>query len=78
MGFLRRCIEEKFVTEGIVLRGPAGSGKSALIKVHRSEKKNQRENGDFIIISCFMDKIFGSKQLGHEANSLLVPHEGPV
>lgn len=33
VGFLRRCVEEKLVMEGILLRGPAGSGKSALIKV---------------------------------------------
>lgn len=33
VGFLRRCIEEKLVVDGILLRGPAGSGKSALMKV---------------------------------------------
>lgn len=33
MGFMKRCIEEKLVVDGILLRGPAGSGKSALMKV---------------------------------------------
>lgn len=33
VGFLQRCIDEKLVMEGILLRGPAGSGKSALVKV---------------------------------------------
>lgn len=33
VGLLRRSIEEKIVMEGILLRGPTGSGKSALIEV---------------------------------------------
>ncbi|CAN0360994.1 unnamed protein product, partial [Ectocarpus sp. 8 AP-2014] len=37
VGFLQRCIDEKLVMEGILLRGPAGSGKSALVKVFVSE-----------------------------------------
>ncbi|CAN0165613.1 unnamed protein product [Scytosiphon promiscuus] len=37
VGFLRRCIEEKLVVDGILLRGPAGSGKTALMKLFLSE-----------------------------------------
>lgn len=33
MGYLRRSIEERLVMGGLVFIGPAGSGKSALLKV---------------------------------------------
>ncbi|CAM9455538.1 unnamed protein product [Ascophyllum nodosum] len=37
MGYLNRCLEEKTVTENLLLHGPAGCGKSALVKVFLSE-----------------------------------------
>ena len=69
MGFLRRCIEEKFVTEGIVLRGPAGSGKSALIKVlteHAKEKKKsvKYKFRMYVQVRSFLDKIFRIGTIG--------------
>lgn len=33
VNYLRRCVEEKLVVGSIVLRGPPGCGKSALVKV---------------------------------------------
>lgn len=44
VGYLRRSIEERLVMGGLVFSGPAGSGKSALLKVRKG--KEQRGGGN--------------------------------